>query len=104
PDDAVLAQAQKLATEMLQTGTTTFECKSGYGLSRDGELRSLKLAAALDAHVPQTTTHTALLAHAVPAGYTTATWLHDVDAMLPDAAEYADTLDIFVESIAFNVE
>ena len=26
---------------MLHTGTTTFECKSGYGLSREGELRSL---------------------------------------------------------------
>jgi imidazolonepropionase len=104
PDDEVLAQATQLATEMLQTGTTTFECKSGYGLSRDGELRSLKLAAALDAHVPQTTTRTALLAHAVPAGYTTDTWMDEVEAMLPEAAEYADTLDIFVESIAFNVE
>jgi imidazolonepropionase len=103
-DDAVLAQAQQLATEMLTTGTTTFECKSGYGLSRDGELRSLKLATALDAHVPQTTTRTALLAHAVPSGYTTDSWMDEVESMLPEAAEYADTLDIFVESIAFNVE
>jgi imidazolonepropionase len=103
PDDEVVAQAQQLATEMLQNGTTTFECKSGYGLSRDGELRSLKLAAALDAHVPQTTTRTALLAHAVPAGYTTDTWMDEVEAMLPEAAEYADTLDIFVESIAFSL-
>jgi imidazolonepropionase len=105
PDDAVLAQASELATEMLQTGTTTFECKSGYGLSRDGELRSLRLAAALDAHVPQTTTRTALLAHAVPPGYTTDTWMDEVEAMVPDAvATGATALDIFVESIAFNVE
>lgn len=104
PDDEVLAQATQLATEMLAQGTTTFECKSGYGLSREGELRSLKLAAALDAHVPQITTRTALLAHAVPAGYTTDTWMDEVEAMLPEAAEYADTLDIFVESIAFNVK
>jgi imidazolonepropionase len=104
PDDQVLAQATALATEMLQTGTTTFECKSGYGLSKQGELRSLKLARALDAHVPQTTTHTGLLAHAVPTGYTTDTWMDEVEAMLPEAAEYADTLDIFVESIAFGLE
>jgi imidazolonepropionase len=102
PDDAVLAQAIQLATEMLQTGTTTFECKSGYGLSREGELRSLKLARALDVHVKQATTRTGLLAHAVPDGYTADTWMDEVEAMLPEAAEYADTLDIFVESIAFN--
>jgi imidazolonepropionase len=104
PDDAVLAQAQQLATEMLTHGTTTFECKSGYGLSREGELRSLKLARALDAHVPQTTTRTGLLAHAVPNGYTADRWMDEVEAMLPEAAEYADTLDIFVESIAFGLE
>jgi imidazolonepropionase len=104
PDDQVLAQATQLATEMLQTGTTTFECKSGYGLSKDGELRSLKLARGLDAHVPQTTTRTGLLAHAVPDGYTTDTWMDEVEAMLPEAADYADTLDIFVESIAFGLE
>jgi imidazolonepropionase len=103
-DDDVLTQATQLATEMLTTGTTTFECKSGYGLSREGELRSLKLARALDAHVPQTTTRTALLAHAVPSGYTTHTWMDEVEAMLPEAAEYADTLDIFVESIAFSTD
>jgi imidazolonepropionase len=104
PDDQVLAQAMQLATEMLMQGTTTFECKSGYGLSRDGELRSLALASALDDHVPQTTTRTALLAHAVPSGYTADTWMDEVEAMLPEAAGYVDTLDIFVESIAFGLE
>jgi imidazolonepropionase len=103
-DDDVLAQAATLATEMLAQGTTTFECKSGYGLSREGELRSLKLARGLDAHVEQTTTRTGLLAHAVPQGYTADTWMDAVEAMLPEAAEHADTLDIFVESIAFGLE
>src|SRR5436305_4309466 len=37
PDDVVLAQAARLAREMLAAGTTACECKSGYGLSRDGE-------------------------------------------------------------------
>jgi imidazolonepropionase len=105
PDDQVLAQAEQLATEMLQTGTTTFECKSGYGLSKEGELRSLRLAAALSERVPQTTTRTALLAHATPNGYTTATWMDEVEKMVPEAvATGATALDIFVESIAFNVE
>ena len=105
PDHAVLAQAKDLAAEMLRHGTTTFECKSGYGLSKDGELRSLSLARDLDGQVPQTTTRTALLAHAVPDGYTADTWMDEVAAMVPDAVSLGATaLDIFVESIAFGLE
>src|SRR5205085_10478050 len=83
PDDQILAQAKQLAAEMLAHGTTTFECKSGYGLSRGGELRALALAAELGKNVPQTTARTALLAHAVPDGYTADTWMDEVEAMVP---------------------
>jgi len=104
PDETVLAQAQKLAGEMLRSGTTTFECKSGYGLSTAGELRALQLATELSGIVSQVTTRTALLAHAVPDGYTTATWMDEVEKMLPEALEHASALDIFVESIAFGLD
>jgi imidazolonepropionase len=104
PDDAVLQQARGLAGEMLEHGTTTFECKSGYGLSRAGELRALQLATELGRSVEQTTTRTALLAHAIPSGHTAGTWMDEVEAMVPEAAEYATALDIFVESIAFGLD
>jgi imidazolonepropionase len=104
PDSAVLAQAQEIAGEMLRAGTTTFECKSGYGLSTAGELRSLQLATELSGIVSQVTTRTALLAHAVPDGYTTTTWMDEVQEMLPEALEHASALDIFVESIAFGLD
>ena len=105
PDEAVLQQARELAGEMLVTGTTTFECKSGYGLSREGELRALKLATELGRSVDQETTRTALLAHAIPKGYTADTWMDEVAAMVPEAAQAGATaLDIFVESIAFGLE
>jgi imidazolonepropionase len=97
-DEEVLAQAEALASEMLAHGTTTFECKSGYGLSVQGELRALRLAAALS--VRQTTTVTALLAHAVPDGYDASGWMAEVATMLPDVE--ASALDIYVESIAFG--
>ena len=102
PDEAVLTQSRTLAHEMLEHGTTAFECKSGYGLSREGELRALELAAELG--VPQTTTSTALLAHAVPPGHTADTWMEEVHAMLPavKALPRVTALDIFVESIAFG--
>jgi imidazolonepropionase len=103
-DDEVLAQAQGLASEMLAHGTTALECKSGYGLSVQGELRSVALAAAMGDRVVQRTRSTALLAHAVPDGYTPGSWMDVVAEMLPDvlAAGEVSALDIYVESVAFT--
>jgi imidazolonepropionase len=106
-DEAILTQARTLAGEMLAAGTTTFECKSGYGLSREGELRALRLAARLGDTIEQSTTSTALLAHSVPDGNTADGWMEEVEAMLPDVLATAGetgltALDIFVESIAFS--
>ena len=99
-DDEVLDQSLALAAEMLEHGTTSFECKSGYGLSVEGELRALRLARELASVVPQTTRSTALLAHAVPGGYDHGSWLEEVARMLPSVE--ASALDIYVESIAFS--
>jgi imidazolonepropionase len=103
-DDQVLDQATTIAAEMLAAGTTTFECKSGYGLSRAGELRALQLAAELARRVPQTTISTALLAHSLPDGFTADQWMLEVEAMMPEvlALGTVAALDIFVESIAFS--
>jgi imidazolonepropionase len=104
-DEEVIAQAVALAGEMLAHGTTVFECKSGYGLSREGEMRALTLARELEIAVAQTTTSTALLAHAVPEGHTTASWMDVVAEMMAEviSAGSATALDIFVESIAFGL-
>lgn len=105
-DEQVLAQAGELAAEMLAHGTTTFECKSGYGLSREAEMRALALARELEIAVPQTTTSTALLAHAVPDGFTADEWMVVVSEMMGEviSAGSVTALDIFVESIAFGLD
>jgi imidazolonepropionase len=104
-DEQVLAQATGLAAEMLAHGTTTFECKSGYGLSREAEIRALTLARELEIAVPQTTTSTALLAHAVPDGFSAGEWMDVVAQMMGEviSAGSVTALDIFVESIAFGL-
>jgi imidazolonepropionase len=105
-DQQVLGQAAGLAAEMLWHGTTTFECKSGYGLSAPAEVRAIRLAAALGRDVMQPIRSTALLAHAVPDGYDADGWMDVVEAMLPEALEAGDVtaLDIYVESVAFGNE
>ncbi|WCB92426.1 Imidazolonepropionase [Baekduia alba] len=101
-DEQVLAQAGALAAEMLAHGTTTFEGKSGYGLSEAAELRALALAQELGARVAQTTDSTALLAHAVPPGREAGAWLDAVAALVPQTT--ATALDIYVESMAFGLD
>ena len=103
-DEQVLAQSGTLAAEMLATGTTSFEGKSGYGLYREGELRALRLARELEDAVAQTTVSTALLAHSIPPGHTAAEWMREVQEMMPEVLSLGNVsaLDIFVESIAFS--
>jgi imidazolonepropionase len=69
-DAELRANLARLATEMLAQGTTTFECKSGYGLTVPDEARAVALAAELTPEV------TYLGAHVIapefdhdPAGY-----------------------------------
>ncbi len=103
-DEQVLAQAHQLAGEKLQHGTTTLETKSGYGLTVDGELRALHLADRLADELDQSTTSTALLAHAVPEGHTASSWMDEVEGLVGRVAAEtrARALDIFVESFAFS--
>jgi imidazolonepropionase len=101
-DEAVLAQARGLAAEMLQTGTTTFEGKTGYGLSVDAERRAVRLGRTLGEQVEQSTRVTGLFAHAVPEGFTADAWMDEVER-LADTTD-VDALDIYVETVAFANE
>jgi imidazolonepropionase len=95
-DEDVLAQARGVRAGMLAHGTTTVEGKSGYGLSREGELRAVRLGRALCDRV------TGLFAHAIPPGYDAAGWMDEVDTLAAEAD--VDALDIYVESVAFRNE
>jgi imidazolonepropionase len=98
----VLGQARALAHEMLLHGTTAFECKSGYGLSDESELRSLAIAERLGDTVAQLTVSTALLAHALPPGCDRRAWMRTVAELVPRTA--ASALDIYVEEFAFGLD
>jgi len=100
-DADLLANLHGLAAEMLSQGITTFECKSGYGLTVADEARSVALAAQVTPEV------TYLGAHVVPpefeadpAGY--------VDLargpMLDACAPHARWVDVFCERGAFDAD
>ena len=85
---------------MLRVGTTTFECKSGYGLDRQTELGSLEAIRAEGGIA------TWLGAHAVPPEFDDADSYLDfaVAEVLPEAARLAEAADVFLERGAFDAE
>jgi imidazolonepropionase len=106
-EDELFDTALARAKEMIGSGTTAFEVKSGYGLSTKDELKMLKVAARLKSSLPVTIKSTFLGAHAVPpeykghqAGYVDLI----VQEMLPAiAAEgLADFVDVFCDEGFFT--
>jgi imidazolonepropionase len=98
-DDDLRAGVRRLAREMLRQGTTTFECKSGYGLTVRDEARSLAIAAEFTPEV------TYLGAHVVPAEYAgdPAAYVRLVCGEMLDAcAPHARWVDVFCERGAFD--
>jgi imidazolonepropionase len=95
--------------EMLSLGVTTVECKSGYGLDREHELRLLRVYRTLASTQPVRIVPTFLGAHVVPpefrddrAGYLALL----IDDLLPQIARerLAEFCDVFVERSAFTVD
>lgn len=90
-----------LQGEMIRSGITTFESKSGYGLSVEDEARSLAIAAR---YTPETTF---LGAHVVPAEY--ADRADDyvelvIGEMLNAALPHSKWIDVFCDVGAFDVD
>ncbi|MCU0610660.1 MAG: imidazolonepropionase [Candidatus Eisenbacteria bacterium] len=109
PDADILEQTAGRLWRMLRFGTTTCEIKSGYGLSTEQEVRSLRLIQQLRSRVPIRVVPTFLGAHAIPPE-----WRYDregfvrqvTEEMIPQVAreELARFCDVFCEHGAFSVE
>ncbi len=67
--DELASQTRARALNMLKTGTTTAEVKSGYGLDTQSELNELQAILKLDAEGPLEMIPTFMGAHAVPPEY-----------------------------------
>ncbi len=101
PDAVLRANLARLTREMLAQGTTTLECKSGYGLTVADEARAVALAAEVTPEV------TFLGAHVVPPGYDgdRAGYLDLVcGPMLSACAPHARWVDVFCERGAFDAD
>ena len=87
--------------------TTTVECKSGYGLSLDEELRHLRIIGRVASRLPMRVVRTFLGAHAVPPGMTMAEYAaHVADDMIPavSSERLAEFVDVFADAGFFDLD
>ncbi|SFS31213.1 imidazolonepropionase [Lutibacter maritimus] len=108
-EEDLYAQAATRVEEVMQLGTGAIEIKSGYGLTKDAELKMLRVIKKLDKNYPITIKATFLGAHALPTEfkdrkneYLTAV----IENILPTVAKenLAEFIDIFCETGYFSVE
>ena len=100
-DDVLRSGLQRLAGELHRSGVTTFETKSGYGLTVDDEQRALRLASEVTEEV------TYLGAHVVPAEFTDRPDAYVAlvtGAMLDACAPHARWIDVFCDRGAFDAD
>lgn len=100
-DDELRARLRRFVAELHAQGTTTFEIKTGYGLTVADEERLARLAAEVTPEV------TFLGAHVVPAEYADrrAEYVDLVcDEMLRACAPHSRWIDVFCERGAFTAE
>ena len=106
--DTLLQRCSQFAAEMLQLGVTSFEAKSGYGLSVEAECKQLQVYRALADGIPQTVVVTFLGAHTIPPEYRCRRAEYVAllrDQLIPQIAGegLARFCDIFVEETAFSI-
>ncbi|MFD7494734.1 imidazolonepropionase [Streptomyces sp. NPDC059832] len=98
-DEELAANVARYLAEALRQGTTTFETKSGYGLTVEDEARALRIAAQHTEEVTYLGAHIVSPDYADdPAGYVDLV----TGAMLDACAPYARWIDVFCEKGAFD--
>ncbi|MGF1698011.1 imidazolonepropionase [Vibrio lamellibrachiae] len=110
--NATVEQLTELALHRLigltNTGVTSVEIKSGYGLTLDDEIKMLRAAKALEHHMHVKVETTLLAAHTTPPEYkdNPDRYIDLIcEEIIPLVAEenLASSVDVFCESIGFNL-
>jgi len=103
-EEDLLSAVERHLGWMLEHGTTTAEAKSGYGLDRETELKSLRAIRAAEHRSPVDVHPTFLGAHTVPPEFDGAPEYVEfvIQEVLPEAAPLAKSADVFLERGSFE--
>lgn len=108
-EEQLYHKASNFLDEIVKLGVTTVECKSGYGLTLEDELKTLRVYKRLAETKPVRIASTFLGAHTIPPEYKDDSEGYIqliIDEMIPAVVEenLAEFCDVFVEDSAFTVD
>ncbi|MFU8812375.1 MAG: imidazolonepropionase [Balneolaceae bacterium] len=108
-EEELYEKSAGILKEIISTGITAIECKSGYGLTLEDELKLLRVYKRLAGEFPVHLVSTFLGAHTIPPEFKNRRQAYIslvIDEMIPAVAENNLALfcDIFVEDSAFTVD
>ncbi len=109
PAEELFEAGLRRLDRMLALGTTTAESKSGYGLSRESEIKMLEVIIRLNDEHPMDLISTFLGAHEVPEEYAhhKEEYIDQlIEVMIPEVAErsLAEFCDVFCEEAVYSTE
>lgn len=107
--EELLEKARLALDGMLKLGVTTVECKSGYGLERDTELKQLEVYRKLNDSHPVDLIATFLGAHIIPTEFmeTREQYINLLcDVMIPEVADkkLAEFCDCYIDTGAYTLD
>ncbi|XP_075218956.1 putative imidazolonepropionase [Lycorma delicatula] len=111
-DDELYTSLEKRIMKMLRAGTTLVECKSGYGLEKEEEIRLLKILTKAKRSLPIEISITYCGAHAIPRGKTsdeaTDSIINDqipaIKELMSKNEIEVDNIDVFCDKGIFDVK
>ena len=106
-EDRLLTSALPRVDQLIASGATTVEVKSGYGLTVEDELKMLRAAQRIADQRPVSVRTTHLAAHAIPPEYKGRATAYMAEVAIPSlraarAEGLVDAVDAFCETIAFS--
>nr|XP_011420937.2 probable imidazolonepropionase [Crassostrea gigas] len=110
--DELYVSFSKRLYDMMSAGTTCVECKSGYGLDTETEIKMLKVIETAKREHPLTISSTFCGAHAIPKGSTAEKATEDVinnqlpaiKRLMKEGQLHVDNIDVFCEKGVFDLE
>lgn len=108
-EEQLLAGALPRIDQLIGSGATTVEVKSGYGLTVDDELKMLRVARRIGQSRAVTVKTSHLAAHAIPPEFKGLSKAYIAEVALPSLRQaqsegLVDAVDAFCETIAFSTD
>lgn len=100
-EETLFQESRKRIISLMRNGTSTFEIKTGYGITAENEDKILRVIERIERELGITVKKT-LLAHVPPKGVSETVYLKQFKEMVEEFAKRINYVDVFIDEGAFS--